>query len=226
MRFGLIGLLALILLILVSASQIVVASPGENLSENSTSTMADNTSIPVVESVSVQGIWRLSMSGIDITMALNQSGESVFGRCKFEGAEPWNGVVAGSLSGRMLTIAMAAMQGKVLVSIQMIGEVANGSMQGNYARYDSNGSLVKDTFTATNINPDVSGYTPVKIAESSPSVAEQPETAQQTPTAIGQQSQTPTVVGQQYQPQKSKVTDVTQLAKGIDPNILPRSAQL
>jgi hypothetical protein len=159
-------------------------------------------------------------------MALNQSGDSIFGRCKFEGAEPWNGLVAGSLSGKMVNIAVAAMQGKVLVSTQMIGMISGDSIQGSYASYDSNGSLAKDTFTATKINPDVSSYTPAKITASSPSAAEQSQTVQHVATTIGQESQTPTTIGQQYQTQKNKVKDVTQLAKGIDPNIMPRHAPL
>lgn len=225
MRIKLIGL-ALLLMVLISTLQIVAASPEDNSSENTTVAVADNTSIPVVEPVNVQGIWRVSLSGTDITAALNQSGDSVFGRCKFEGAEPWNGVISGSLSGKVLNIAMAAMQGKVLVSTQMVGEVNSGSIQGKYASYDNNGSLVQDAFTATNISPDVSGYTPAKIAEPSSSVTEQTETAQQTPTAIGQQVQTPTILGQPYQTKRNNVTDVTQLAKGIDPNIMPRHASL
>jgi hypothetical protein len=230
-----IGPLALFLFILAIAPLVAVAETGGNSSDNSVLAMAgnssnlaiaDNTSISAVEIASIQGIWRVSLAGTDITMAVNQSGESIYGRCKFEGPEPWNGVMTGSLSGRMLNIAMAAMQGKVQISTQMIGAVADGSIDGNYSSYDSNGNLAKGSFTATNINPDVSGYSPAKVAEASSLAAEQPNKAEQSPTAIGQQIQTPTVVGQPYQPQKSKVTDVTQLAKGIDPNIMPRHAPL
>ena len=221
-----IGQVTLILLMLVTAPLNALADPGQNSSENTTLTPVNNTSTPSVEFVGVQGIWRVSMAGTDVTMALNQSGDSIFGRCKFEGAEPWNGLVVGSLSGKMVNIAVAAMQGKVLVSTQMIGMISGDSIQGSYASYDSNGSLAKDTFTATKINPDVSSYTPAKITASSPSAAEQSQTVQQAAMTIGQEPQTPTTIGQQYQTQKNRVKDVTQLAKGIDPNIMPRHAPL
>jgi hypothetical protein len=216
------GNVTLLILMLVTAPLNALADPMLNSSENITLTPVNNTPTPSVEFVGVQGIWKVSLAGTDLTMALNQSRDTIFGRCKFEGAEPWNGLVIGSLSGKMVNIAVAAMQGKVLVSTQMIGMISGDSIQGSYASYDSNGSLAKDTFTATKISPDVSSYTPAKITASSPSATEQPQTVQQT----AQQPQTPTTIGQQYQTQKSRVKDVTQLAKGIDPNIMPRHAPL
>jgi hypothetical protein len=226
LRIRWIGFVALLLLMLFMAPLNSLADPRLNSSENISLTPVNNTSTPFVEFVGVQGIWRVSMAGTDLTMALNQSGDSIFGRCKFEGADPWNGLVAGSLSGKMVNIAVAAMQGKVLVSTLIIGMISGDSIQGSYASYDDNGILAKDTFTATKISPDVSSYTPARITASSLSAAEQPQTVQQTATPIGQQPQTPTTIGQQYQTQKSRVTDVTQLAKGIDPNIMPRHAPL
>jgi hypothetical protein len=227
-----IGQIALLLLMLVAAPQSVLATPGQNSSENITSTPVNDTSTPspAVEFVGVQGIWKVSFADTEITMALSQSGDTISGRCKFEGAEPWNGVLTGSISGKVANIAVAAMQGKVLVSTDMIGLISDDTIQGSYTSYDSNGSAAQDAFTATKISPDISGYTPAEIATSSPTAstaaAEQPQTAQETTTTVGQQSQTPTTVGQPYQAQKSKVTDVTQLAKGIDPNIMPRHAPL
>jgi hypothetical protein len=234
LRIKWIAQVALLLLMLVAAPQSVLAAPGLNSSENITSTPVNNTATPTpaVESVGVQGIWKVSLADTEITMALNQSGDTISGRCKFEGAEPWNGVLAGSISGKMANIALAAMQGKVLVSTEMIGLISGDTIRGSYTSYDSNGSAAQDTFTATKISPDISGYTPAEIATLSPTasasaaVQPQPQTVQQTPTSVGQQSQTPTAIGQPYQTPKSKVTDVTQLAKGIDPNIMPRHAPL
>ena len=232
MRIKLIGQVALLLLMLVSAPQSVFAAPELNSSENVTTTPVNNTSTPTpaVEFVGVQGIWKVSLADTEITMTLNQSEDIISGRCKFEGAEPWNGVLSGSISGKMANIAVAAMQGKVLVSREMIGLVYGDTIRGSYTSFDSNGSAAQDAFTATKISPDISGYTPAEIATSSPTAsttaAGQPQTVQQTPTTVGQQSQTPTTIGQPYQAQKSKVTDVTELAKGIDPNIMPRHAPL
>jgi hypothetical protein len=219
LRIKWIGQVALLLLMLIVAPQSVLAAPGQNLSENVTTTPVNNTSMPApaVELVSVQGIWKVSLADTEITMALNQSDDTISGRCKFEGAKPWNGVLSGSITGKMVNIAVAAMQGKVLVSRELIGLISGDTIRGSYTSYDSNGSTAIDTFTATKISPDISGYTPAKIATLLPIAAtEQPQTVQQTPTTIGQP----------YQAQKSKVTDVTELAKGIDPNIMPRHAPL
>lgn len=232
MRIKWVGQVALLLLMLVAVPQSVLAAPGLNSSENITSTSVNNTSLPTlaVEFVGVQGIWTVSLADTEITMALNQSGDTISGRCKFEGAEPWNGVLTGSISGKMVNIAVAAMQGKVLVSMEMIGLISGDTIRGSYTSYDSDGSAAQDTFTATKISPDTSGYTPAEIVTPSPTVStaatEQPQTSQQTQMTVGQQSQTPTAIGQPYQAPKSKVTDVTELAKGIDPNIMPRHAQL
>jgi hypothetical protein len=232
LRVKWIGQAALLLLMLVAAPQSVLAAPGQNSSENITSTPVNDTSTPspAVEFVGVQGIWKVTFADTEITMALNQSGDTISGKCKFEGAEPWNGVLTGAISGKVANIAVAAMQGKVLVSTEMIGLISGDTIQGSYTSYDSNGSATQDMFTATKISPDISGYIPAEIATPSPAAstvaAGQPETAQDTTTTVGQQSQTPTTVGQPYQAPKSKVTDVTQLAKGIDPNIMPRHAPL
>jgi hypothetical protein len=228
LRIRWIGLTALLLLTLVSASQSVVAAPEQNSSNNVTSPSANTTSPSAVEFVSVQGIWDVSLAGTEITMAVNQSGDSILGRCKFEGAEPWNGVVAGSISGKMATIALAAMEGKVLVSTEMIGIVSGDALKGTYVSYDSNGDQAQGDLSATKINPDVSGYTPAEITVQAPATtnatAQQPKTVQQNPTIVGQQLSTTS--SQQSQTQKSRVKDVTELAKGIDPNIMPRHAPL
>lgn len=236
MRIKWIGQAALLLLMLVAAPQCVLADSGQNSSENITSVPVNapvnttSTQTPAVEFVGVQGIWKVSLADTEITMELNQSGDTLSGRCKFEGAEPWNGVLTGSLSGKMVTIAVAAMQGEVLVSTEMIGITSDDSIQGSYSSYDSNGGAAQDAFKATKISSDTSGYAPAQIAIQPPSesaaAAEQPQTAQDTATTVGQQSQTTTTIGQTFQAPKSKITDVTQLAKGIDPNIMPRHAQL
>lgn len=228
MRIRWIGLIALLLLTLIMASQGVMADPEQNSSNNVTSPSANNTSPSAVEFVAVEGIWDVSLAGTEITMAVNRSGDSIFGRCKFEGAEPWNGVVAGSISGKMATIALAAMEGKVLVSTEMIGIVSGDTLRGTYVSYDSSGNQAQGDMSATIINPDVSGYTPAEVSVQAPektdATAPQTQTAQQTSTVVGQQLST--TASQQSQTQKSRVKDVTELAKGIDPNIMPRHAPI
>lgn len=228
MRIRWIGLIALLLLTLVMASQGVMADQEQNSSNNVTSPSENTTSPSAVEFVAVQGIWDLSLDGTEITMAVNQSGDSILGRCKFEGAEPWNGVVAGSISGKMATIALAAMEGKVLVSTEMIGIISGDTFRGTYVSYDSSGNQAQGALSATRINPDVSGYTPAEVSVQAPAktnaTAPQTQSVQQAPTVVGQQLST--AASQQSQTQKSRVKDVTELAKGIDPNIMPRHAPL
>jgi hypothetical protein len=85
--------------------------------------------------------------------------------------------------------------------------------------YDSNGKEDKGEIAGIRISPDVSGYTPaeVKAAPSSaPAAIQQPQTIQQTQPATEQQNQAG----------KRKVQDINELAKGINPNILPWSYPL
>ena len=110
----------------------------------------------------------------------------------------------------------------MLASTYISGTVEGDSMKGSFIRSDSIGKATRGEFTATLISPDTSGYTPAVIQTvSNPcSVAETPqlitaennETVQQTAVAA------PETV--------SRFKDVTQLAKGIDPSILPRMAAL
>jgi hypothetical protein len=108
--------LALLALMLIIASQNVLADSGQNASANNSS--INVTQVPASELVSIEGIWKVSLADTEITMALNQSGDSIAGRCKFEGDEPWNGVVAGSISETVTNTALAALQGKLLVVTQ------------------------------------------------------------------------------------------------------------
>jgi hypothetical protein len=164
----------------------------------------------------IQGIWKVSLAGADIVMAVNQSGDSLFGQCKLEGDSPWNGVISGEVSGRIVHIATAALQGKMLACISFSGSANGDQIAGTYVRYDSGGTAAKGEMTASRISTDTSEYTPAKIE----STEEQPsaEHAQQ----IGSLSQTaqPSVTS------RGKFNDVTQLAKSIDPNIMPNHAPL
>lgn len=215
-RIG-VAAVALVFLLLLTASQNALADFGENASSNDSTVNA--TSTPTAELVNIAGIWNISLGGIGITMALNQSGDSIFGSCKFEGAKPWNGVLVGSLSGKVVNIAMAALHGNVLVSTQIAGTISNDALQGSYVSYDSEGIEANGEVTGTMISPDVTGYAPAKVitapAPASTS-AEQPQAALQPQPATLEQNQT----------KKSRTNDVTELAKGIDANILPRSFPL
>ena len=106
----------------------------------------------------------------------------------------------------------------MLAATYIRGTVESGSMKGSFIRSDSSGKATRGEFTATLIGPDTSVYTPAVIETVSNPVAETPqlitaennETVQQTAVAA------PETV--------SRFKDVTKLAKGIDPSILPRMA--
>ncbi|MDD4653157.1 MAG: hypothetical protein PHQ34_13135, partial [Methanothrix sp.] len=211
---------------LASAAESSTASA--NQTDNQTALAADETnaaeSSELAAPVSVQGIWKISMAGTDIIMALNQSSESVYGRAKFEGENPWNGAVAGSLSGNSIHLSLAYLQGDVLASAYLAGTIEGDSFVGSYVRSDSSGKAARGDLAATMISPDTSGYT---IASVAPAVESVPETE-----ASAAESAQPTAVNiteSAAQPAKnvpSKYKDVTQLAKGIDPNIMPMMAPL
>ena len=110
------------------------ASQLANDTANASSTAGVDNSIPTSESLSsnpsVQGIWKIALGEMDIVAALNQSGESIFGQAKFEGDNPWNGAVAGSLSGNAISVSLAAVETDTLASTYISGTVESDSMKG------------------------------------------------------------------------------------------------
>ncbi len=212
-----IGVIALVILILITASQNIPADSGENAPTNDS--IVNATSAQTSEFFHIQGIWNVSLAGIGITMALNQSGDSIFGLCKFEGAEPWNGALVGSLSGNAVNIAMAALQGDVLVSTQITGTISNDVLQGSYVSYNGVGKEAKGEVTGTMISPDATDYIPAKVGTApvpASSSAEQLQAVQQPESPIVEQNPT----------KKSRISDVTELARSINANILPWSFPL
>lgn len=210
-----------------------VDAAAANASENASTAAGSSEGSSPAAPINMQGIWKASMAGTDITMALNQSGESVFGQAKFEGENPWNGIVSGSLSGNSIHISLAYMQGDVLASAYLGGTIEGDSFTGSYVRSDSSGKAARGDLAATMISPDTSGYTPATVApaasaavapvaETVSEAADKEENAQQT-VNITQSAAEPAAAAATSQ---SKFKDVTQLAKGINPNILPRMAPL
>jgi hypothetical protein len=160
----------------------------------------------------VGGLWKVSLAGVQITLALNQSEDSLFGRAKFEGDHPWNGVVAGSISGSQVYIALAAMQGKVLVSTELIGAADEDVIQGSYVRSDSQGRAAKGEMKAERFNLDTRGYTPAtEEAAPQPTPAEAPPKVEPAVQSISS---------------RGSFKDVRDLAKGINPNLMPSSVPL
>jgi hypothetical protein len=214
--------LVLLTMVLVAAFQNVLTASAQISSENTTPISGNNTSTPTTQ-LNIEGIWNVSLAGTGITAAVSQSGDPIYGRCKFEGAEPWNGVIAGLLSRNSVNMAIIAEQGKVLVSTDIIGTISDDVLSGRYVSYSDNENETNGEVTGTRISPDVADYTPVKIEAavasapaSTPAVVQQPQAVQ-----LAQQN-----AAQDNQATKSRFKDVTQMARGINPDVLPWSFPL
>lgn len=219
----LIGLTALLLAAasLGTASQ-DNSSVGENESSNATAAALPGVKAPTSDleplkvsgPADVKGLWNVSLAGVQITLALNQSEDSLFGRAKFEGDHPWNGVLAGSISGKQVYIALAAMQGNLLVSTVLIGAADGDIIQGSYVRSDSEGRAAKGDMRGERFNLETEGYTPaIEEAAPQPAPAEVPQAAKEEPAV-------------QSTSLRGAFKDVRELAKGINPNIMPSSVPL
>jgi hypothetical protein len=212
------GLMAILFLALFASISLVTASDSLSV-ENNATTKEDSPAI----SVSAQGIWKVSLGEKDIVMAVNQSAQSLFGQAKFEGDNPWNGAVAGSISANAVSLSLAAIEGDAPASIYISAILEGETMKGYFIRSDSNGKASQGDFSATMISPDTSGYSPVVLTTAPmPAVAKVEVSTEQTiNSTAGEESQKPASAVSE-----TRFKDVTKLAKGINPDILPRMAPL
>lgn len=221
--------LVLLALLMIAAFQGGLTSLAQSSPENATSISENGISTQAAQLIDVQGIWNVSLAGTGITAALSQSGNSIYGMCKFEGAEPWNGVIAGSLSGNSAHIAIAAMQGEILVSTDITGTISDDVLSGRSVSCDSDGNEASGSVTGTRISPDVADYTPVEVKAEAVAEKAQAQIPASTPPVVRQpqpvQLAQPSAA-QDYQATKSRAKDVTELARGINANILPWSFPL
>jgi hypothetical protein len=197
----------------------VDAANAMNTMENATTEEDKPTASP-----SMQGIWKASLGEKEIIMAVNQSTETLFGLAKFEGENPWNAAVAGSFSPNAVSFSLAVMEGEALASIYISATLEEDTMKGFFIRSDSSGKASRGDFTATMISPDTSIYTPALISPT-PSPIVQTEQV-----SIEQDNDVPAIEENDKQAtvpeSKSRFQDVTDLAKGINPNIMPPMAPL
>lgn len=138
--------------------------------------------------VNLKYIW--SISGIEkdqITMALNQEGNDLFGKAKYEpeNGQPWNGVVAGSVSENRVHLAIAAIKGKEKISIVLDGVLADGAISGEFFQVSEGRISGSGEFNALWINPDLSSYVPAKVTEQEPEM-HVPATNVSSPSAVNQ----------------------------------------
>ncbi|ABK15005.1 MAG: hypothetical protein H5T42_02920 [Methanothrix sp.] len=173
--------------------------------------------------LSLQYIWSLSLSsGEQITMALNQSGSELFGSAKYEGAEPWNGVVVGSVSDSSVDLVLTALMGKSLVPMVLKGSYSEDTITGTYSVYSPTGVVESGKFTAMWINPDTSVYTPAVIPE-----AAAPAPAAQTNTTETEQTTTttqPTQLSTRFFDVKEKKEEIFSSPASIIPPAMGMSA--
>ena len=212
------GLMAI--LILTFSASVSLVSAQDLASWENNATMQDGTS---VASADAQGIWKATLGEKEIIMAVNQSAQSVFGLAKFEGDNPWNAALAGSLSANAVSFSLAAMEGETLAAIFISATLAGDTMTGFFIRSDSNGKASQGDFTATMISPDTSGYTPAVVtAAPLPAVQTEQASTEQKIESSASEERKETV----SEVVESRFKDVTKLAKGINPDILPRMAPL
>lgn len=170
---------------------------------------------------SAQGIWMAALGENEVIMAVNQSGQFLFGQSKYEGALPWNAALAGSVSHSEISVSLAAIEGDAVVSTFIRADLRGEGMNGSFVRSESSGKASRGEFSATLISPDTSSYTPAEVAalplqkdqtdEMASTLTNETESIEEEPAATYGES---------------KFRDVTNLAKGINPNILPRMAPL
>ncbi len=130
-------------------------------------------------------IW--SVTGIEadqIIMVLDQDGTDLFGRAKYEPqtGNPWNGEVTGSVSGDKVDLTVTAQKDNELVSSKLSGtfDELNGTINGNFTQVSQGKIMNKGSFTAIQISPDTSSYTPATIEQPKAAAAPAPAVAETT----------------------------------------------
>ncbi|HNX39559.1 MAG TPA: hypothetical protein PKK11_03170 [Methanothrix sp.] len=136
-------------------------------------------------------------------------------------------------------LSLAALEGDAVTSTFIRADVQDGAMLGIFIRTESNGMASRGDFAATMISPDTSAYTPATVASAQSSAAAPaaaPEQADQTgeQAEAGVENENDVEASEEGQQDaaasgeaaESRFKDVTKLAKGINPNILPRMAPL
>lgn len=150
---------------LAAAAPAAAAAPLNATAANETAVPASTSAATVAN---LNYIW--SFSGIEagptpITMVLEESEGSIFGRAKYEpdSGDAWNADVIGSVAGDKVDLTMSAQKNNVLTITRLSGIFANEAITGNFTQV-SEGKIVNNgTFSAMWINPDTSSYTPAAV---------------------------------------------------------------
>ena len=134
----------------------------------------------------------------------------LFGQAKYEPqtGNPWNGEVTGSFSGDKVDLTVTAEKDNELVSSKLSGtfDELNGTIIGNFTQVSQGKIMNKGNFTAIQISPDTSSYTPATIEQ--PKAAAAPAVAENTTP----EATTTTEQAASTTPPKSRFVDVRQYA--------------
>ena len=123
--------------------------------------------------LSVQGIWKATLGEKEIVMAMNQSGQSIFGLAKFEGEDPWNAALAGSLSQMRFPFPWPH-GGRGAAATYISATLEGDTMKGFFIRSDSNGkasrgiSPLHDQPGYIQLHPGRSDRRPLPAAQTEP----------------------------------------------------------
>ncbi|HNY35619.1 MAG TPA: hypothetical protein PKK68_13265, partial [Methanothrix soehngenii] len=143
---------------------------------------------------------------------------------------PWNAALSGFIDQDLIFISLGAVEGEALASTSIRANLVGENMSGFFVRSDSNGKASRGEFSAILINPDTSGYTPASTP-AAPVSSDKVEQATADQTTVDQKNETASAVAAQeasaaIADSTNRFKDVTKLAKGINPDILPRMAPL
>ncbi len=173
----------------------------------------NNTTETAAGTVQVQGIWSINLKGVSqVTLALHQDGDDLFGSASFEGDKPWNAAVLGQIAGNRMDLTLTSIQDKSLVSTKLTGTLEGDYFKGSFVQADDQGGADSGMFSAVLINPDLSAYSPAIIE--SPAVSPAVSTAAPAAEGAAVASQTqPTQLG------NPKYRDVHTMAGTVPANL-------
>lgn len=228
-----IGNFRLMAIILLVFSAFMSNATAQDNSANDTQNAAVAPGDTTSASDGVRGIWKATLGEKEVILSVNQSTQSLFGLAKYEGETPWNAALSGFIDQDLVFISLGAVDGDALTSISIRANLVGENMSGFFVRSDSNGKASRGEFSAILINPDTSGYTPASVLVV-PVSSDKVEQAAADQTTVDQKNETASAVASDTTSEASaaiadstnRFKDVTQLAKGINPDILPRMAPL
>jgi hypothetical protein len=162
------------IMVLLLAFQMIASSqtPGNSTSVNHAANVSQANAtlanaIPVKSTtipLHLEGIWSFNLAGRGpVTAVLHQKGEVITGSAKSDGEQPWNAVVQGALSADQLVLNMISLENNSLITLQLVGNARNESIQGSYIRVDDQGSFEDGLFTGDKIDADLLDYAPATI---------------------------------------------------------------